>query len=237
MKQILSFLLFIFFACGFSQQTTLNGRVVKGKLPVAQIDVINMNTKKTAQTNKEGKFSIAARPGEELFFISKDLQDRRIVLKHADFKAAYTVQLEEKPIELDEVKVSQSPIAGYKVSQAELDNVKLEKQLSRPTNSAVYTGETVNGVDFARIGRDIIKFFKKRNADKTPATKIVFKEYVADNFQDSFFTEKLGLQPEQVAPFMEYCQADPKAETVAQNNNILVMMDFLITKSEAYKKL
>lgn len=197
-----------------------------------------MATKKITVTDSEGSFSLLAKAGNELYFVSKNHLDRKIVLQRTDFEKEFTIQLTPKPIELDEVKIDKNPLGKSLVTQQDLDAIKLEKQISRPVNTSVYTGEITNGLDFVRIGKGIAKLFRKKESDKEPLKPVIdFKDYVKDNFQEDFYTQTLRLKHEQIFAFIEFCEADPKSKNIAQQNNPLVVMDFLMSKSQVFKKL
>lgn len=197
-----------------------------------------MITKEVTTTDSSGFFTISAKVNDELFIISKKYIDRKIVLTQKDFDNKLIVELSEKPIELEEVKIEAKPLGGYKVSQADIDLIKLEKQISRPVNQSVYTGEIVNGMDFVRIGKEIIKLFKKKEEDNKPKKpKMEFTEYVNAHFDNTFYTKTLVLQPDDIFRFLEFCDADPSAKTIAADNNKLAVMEFLLAKNKAFKKL
>lgn len=196
-----------------------------------------MTTKKVATTDHNGFFTIWAKVNDELYIISKEYIDRKIVVTQNDFETNnLIIHLSKKPIELEEVKIIKNPLAGYKVSQGEMDLIKLEKQLSRPVNSSVYTGEIANGIDFIRIGKGIAKLFKNKDI-KPPKPQIVFKDYVKDNFQEDFYIKTLELKPDEIFRFLEFCEADPKAKTIVNSDNKMAVMEFLLTKNKAFKKL
>ncbi len=228
---------FFTFFIGFSQKQ-ISGKVIGEQTALPNIDIVNITTKKVATTDSNGFFTIWGKVNDELYIISKKYIDRKIVLTQKDFDNNLIVQLSEKPIELEEVKIEAKPLGGYKVSQADIDLIKLEKQISRPVNQSVYTGEIVNGMDFIRIGKELIKLFKKKEEDSKPKKpKITFKEYVKSNFDDTFFTKTLALQHDNIFRFLEFCDADQSAKTIADDDNKLAVMEFLLTKNKAFKKL
>lgn len=197
-----------------------------------------MTTKKVASSDNNGNFTIWAKVNDELYIISKVHIDRKIVVTQKDFDDRLIITLSEKPIELEEVKIAAKPLGGYKVSQADIDLIKLEKQITRPVNASVYTGEIVNGMDFIRIGKDIIKLFKKKDENKKPPKlQIEFKDYVKDNFQEDFYTKTLALKSDDIFRFLEFCDADPSAKTIANSNSKIAVLEFLLAKNKAFKKL
>lgn len=236
---LLSLSFFFTFFIGFSQTgKNINGKVLCEEIALTGIDIVNMTTKKVATTDNKGNFTIAATVNDELYIISKEHSDRKIVVTHNALKSNLIIELTKKTIELEEVKIEQKTLGGFKVSQADIDAVKLEKQITRPVNTSVYTGEIVNGMDFVRIAKGIAKLFKNKDKDAKPSKQeVVFKDYVANHFQEKFYTKTLGLKKEEIFIFIELCNADPNSKIVVQNENKLEMMDFLITKSMLFKKL
>ena len=236
---LLSISFFFTFFIGFSQtEKRISGRILSETRALQDVDIVNMTTKKVASSDNKGYFTIWAKVNDELYIISKKYIDRKMVLTQKDFDNMLIVALSEKPIELEEVKIAAKPLGGFKVSQADMDMIKLEKQITRPVNKSVYTGEIVNGMDFVRIGEEIIKLFKKKEENKKPPKpKIEFKEYINAHFDNTFFTKTLALKPDDIFRFLEFCNADSNAKTIADDNNKLAVLDFLLAKNKAFKKL
>jgi hypothetical protein len=66
--------------------------------------------------------------------------------------------------------------------------------------------------------------------------KLEFKQIIEEKIDQSFFIKALELKPEQIALFLEFCDADTKSKTVLEDNNILSIMDFMILKNKEFKK-
>jgi hypothetical protein len=241
MKQFLS-LLFVFFLFSdcFSQTTKpINGKVLSGGMALSGIDIVNMNSKKITKSDSNGSFSILGKTGDELFIISKEYLDQKIVLTQAQFDLNnLIITLEKKPIELDNVTIQRVESMKIKVSQADLDEVKLEKQKNALKVQNVYTGEIENGVDFVRIGKGIANLFKNKDEEKTetPVNPINFKDYITTNFDNVFFIEQLKLNPEEINLFISYCEIDSKSKTILENQNLLETIEFMLSKNEDFKK-
>ncbi|WP_162126539.1 hypothetical protein [Flavobacterium phycosphaerae] len=241
MKQTLLFLSFFFsFFFGFSQnEKWLHGIVKSGTTPVNEVDLVNLNSKKNVTTDSQGNFSILAQVGDVLFIISKDYVDQKITLTQVDFdQKNLLILLEKKPIELDNVDVVRVQNIKLKLTQDEIDEIKINRQSRAPKVLGVYDGTIVNGVDFINLGQRLIRLFK--NKDKEPKKiipAITFKEYLAANYDTDFYTKKLNLKPEEINLFISFCEADPKAITLVEQQNELALLDFLLTKKDAFKKL
>ncbi|MBP6558170.1 MAG: hypothetical protein KA213_07370 [Flavobacterium sp.] len=242
MKQILLFYILVFNPLfGFSQNEKLiYGKVLFGETALSTIDVININSRESATTDKNGRFSISAKVKDTLFIISKDYTDRRIAItKELLDKPNLIIYLEKRPIALDDVEITTTQSVKFKVSQAELDAGKLAKQARTLKVQNVYDGTIENGIDFVRMAKGLRNLFKNKDQEKRENTlpPIPFKDYLALNFDTDFYTQKLKLKPEEIELFITYCEADPKAKVISEHQDVLEALDFLLSKNEAFKKL
>ncbi len=242
MKQTLLFLLLFLSHCfGFSQtERLIHGKVLSGAVVLKNVDIVNLNSKRNTVTDSEGNFSILAKAGDELFLISKEYTDQKIKLNQTDFdKNNLNIQLEKKPIELDNINIVKIQNMKIKLTEGEIDEMRINKQSNTPKVLGVYDGTIENGVDFIKLGRRLIHLLKKK--DKDPLIKMApapsFKSYLDAHFDTLFYLQKLNLQPEEINLFVSFCEADPKAQTVAKHEDILEAMDFLMTKNDEFKKL
>jgi hypothetical protein len=60
---------------------------------------------------------------------------------------------------------------------------------------------------------------------------------VKEKFTYYFFTETLGLKHEEIGLFLGYCENDPKVKALLAPDKEIELIDFLIFKSDEYKKL
>ena len=239
MKRILIFIVFIFSFVGFSQTGKLiYGKVLVGESALSSVDIVNVNSKKITKTDRKGNFNILAKVNDELLIITKEHIDQTIVLTQKEFdKNNLIIRLVKKPIELNEVEVTKVPSAKFKVSQAELDQTKLAKQASTPKVVGVYDGTIENGIDFVRLGKEVVNLSKNKDNTETTLPPMGFKEYMAANFTNDFYIQKLKLNPDEISLFLSYCDADPKSKIISAHQDGLETTDFLISKNEEFKKL
>lgn len=242
MKSLLLFFIVLFNGLvGFSQSDKMiHGKILSGETALKDIDVVNMNSKKSSTTDSNGNFSILAKTGDELFIISKEYVDRKIKLTQESLdKGKLLIHLEKKPIELDDVEITTTPSIKYKVSQADIDAAKIAKQANTLKVQNVYDGTIENGIDFVRIAKGLVNLFKKKDSEKAekPLPAISFKDYLALHFDTNFYTQKLNLKPEEITLFISFCEADPKAKIISTRQDVLETLDFLMAKNEAFKKL
>jgi hypothetical protein len=242
LKQILFFFLFIlngFF--GFSQSEKLiRGKVLSGETPLSNIDIVNMNSKKSVTTDSFGNFNILAKTGDELFIISKEYVDKKTVLTQEQANQNnILIYLEKKPVVLDDVTITTMPSIKFKLTQSDIDAGKLSKQAKALKVQNVYDGTIENGVDFIRLFKGLINLFK--NKDKEEIKKNIplpsFKDYLNSHYDRHFYLNNLKLKPEEIDLFIAYCEADHRAKSLAERQDLLEMADFLFEKNEEFKKL
>ena len=234
------FLLILSIKISFSQtEAVYKGKVLCDNFPIENVELINLNTEKSAFSNNTGEFSIAAKPKNIIVFASKFYEVKRIaVLPENLNNPLQVISLIKKPEELNEVivkKINWKPIGSDKNAS---NQIALDKMQSQIKNPFIYDGSITNGMDFNKIGRLLIDLFKK---DKTEVKKeipeIKFYELAKNKNYQEYYSKSLNLKPEEIELFLQFCDADPKSKIVAQNNNSLVMMDFLFAKNLEFKKL
>lgn len=242
MKLKIAFLLFVF-QIGFSQtEKSIKGTVLSDNFPMAKVDVVNFNSKKSTLTNNEGKFVLTSKLGEILIFIAKGFDLKRVVIDaEMMLKQDNIVVLVKKPEELQEVLIVKTPSIHLskdeKFEQYKLDDIAMDKLQKTLKNPGVYDGQTA-GIDFIKIGKMIGKLFsKEKEIVKVELPPVVFKDLVRNNFSSDFFNKTLHLKEEEVGLFLEFCDADPKAKLLEKNYNQLALLQFLLQKSDEFKKL
>jgi hypothetical protein len=173
-----------------------------------------------------------------LVFVSEKYDYKRLFLEKEFLdKNNFTILLTRKPEQLEEVVVTKVALGSNGLfSQEVADEIKLEKGKYR--NRTIYDGTIENGADLMRIGGMILDLFiKKKEDNKESVSKIEFKELAKTNYPETFFIDTLKLKPEEVALYLEFCDADPKSKIILENANSLSLMDFLLTKNVEFKKL
>ncbi|MBG6109366.1 hypothetical protein H4V97_001705 [Flavobacterium sp. CG_23.5] len=242
--KLLSTLLLLTCQLGFCQtEKTLKGKIYFENSIVPDVEVINANTKKLTVSDGNGNFSIVAKAKDLLVFISKKYELQKILLEKETLdKAFFSVFLSLKPEQLKEVVVTKMPSLQLSKDknweQGKLDKLALEKAVRTPKILGMNNGTIENGMDFMRIGGMILGLFKKEKEEvKKQVPQIEFTALARNTCDQKFYLQTLKLKPEEIALFLQFCDADPKSRLLVENSNILSMMDFLSTKNIEFKKL
>lgn len=244
MKKITQLFFLLFTFIGFSQtKNEIHGKVVSQELAIKNADVINFTNKKSTTTNENGEFYIEAKANDIIIVLSKEYYDKKFYISKYDFnKTLITIQLEAKPIELDDVKIRAKESVKNIVTYDDLAQIRIAKENSPLRNPAVYDGKIINGMDFFQIGKMIVKGIGKlfkgdRDTSKKTPSNIDFKDFAKANFTNDFFIETLELKQDEIDLFLNFCEADPKSKEIIATEDEFMIMDFLVSKKAPFLTL
>lgn len=241
-------LLVILLACihqfNYSQTNKfLKGKVMSDNFLLQNVDVINKTTHASTTTDANGAFVLAAKVNDSILFYRKEYYLKGLKLSPNDMVTnTISVSMEKKPEELDEIIIRQTPNIDWafdkKWEQEKRNQIALERAEKKIKNSGVYDGAIEKGIDFARIGKMIFKLFAKEKATNNILLPLrEFKELATTSCDQKFYLETLKLKKEEIERFLDFCDADPKAKSLSQNPNVLLLMDFMYSKNIEFKKL
>jgi hypothetical protein len=64
-----------------------------------------------------------------------------------------------------------------------------------------------------------------------------FSDTVSKGLDRYFFTNTLKLKTEEISLFLDYCESDPKSKNLLKEEDEFLLIDFLITKNEEFKRI
>ena len=237
-KLLLPFLFFTFLHCFSQSEKTIRGEIVFNEIAVEKIDIVNLNSKKSSTTDSSGNFNIIAKVDDILFILSEEYYDIKVKVTQSLFdQNNIIINLEKKPIALDEVTVKKTAKVGHIVSPEEIAMTKITKFENSPKTIGVYTGEMPYGTDFVGIFKKIFGSKKKKDNPKNSKFS-TFKDYLLYKLdQKEFFFNTLKIKPEELDLFIEFSQKDAAHKSIMQNDNILETIEFLIAKKKEFDAL
>ena len=225
--------------CCFSQtEKNITGVAIGNDVLLSGVDVINDRSRTSQTTNDLGQFSITAQVGDTLIFHSNEFTTKKIRLKEADFaNANFRVFLYKKIEELEEVVISNNvqPILNSK-DVIGLQNYKSFK--SGLNNPHMYTAKIQDGPDLFKIVSLVGELLKKPKEDVAPAKAMIpFKQFVITSYDKEYLKKTFNLEDDDIALFLEFCEADAKAYSVTESEDKLGLLELLIRKNEEFKQL
>ncbi|RDY58100.1 hypothetical protein [Flagellimonas nanhaiensis] len=252
------FLLILVFNAAAQQDELkdLNGRVVAEGRDVVGVVIQNISSKKAVITDVNGNFSIQVQLNDTLAFSAVHFKRKMLPVNEVIFNTNFiTVPLEEFVNELREVVVQPYNLSGdlnQDVSNLDLPkdvgaealglpnaNVKVITQSERKlqeASSGMYSlsrplAVGLNPIINAITGRT--KMLKNRvKVDE----KYARTQRVQDFYVDSLFVATLKIPLEKVDDFMYFCEVDEEFQEVVDSKDKLLIWDFMVLKSRAYRE-
>lgn len=201
--------------------------------PISNVEVINISSKEVMSTNLDGLFEIKATTGNWITFYHKNYDVVKIYVDSLfDFNKSLEIKLSEKTIRIEEVVVEKKQpfLKGLKTGMP----VILDNKPSVHFND----GSIPNGMDFIAIGKMIVGLFKNKDKIKLKEkAPIQFRAFTSQSYSNEFLINSLKLKREEIDEFLSFCNFDPKSKEAVENSDKLILLQFLITKSEEYKKV
>ncbi len=240
-------ILCIIFICQISFGQNENRKSLHGQFTneTAIVDngyVFNLNSKTKTFISDQGFFDILAKAKDTLLVSSPSFKSKKIVIQDKDFsKPLFIVNLETQTTLLKEVIVKRKaeikPITGN--SQGVVDLQFFDDAKSSPVNRTMPSdGSIENGMDFVRIFKMVSKVFKNDSAKKTDlSSNVDFSDVVSKGIDKYFFINTLKLKNEEIGLFLDYCENDPKSKSLLKQEDEFLLIDFLITKNEEFKRI
>lgn len=224
-------MLFVYSQNSFSQN--IKGKVIYNDLPVAHVEVINTNSKEVVNTNADGIFEMKGAVGNWITFYHKNYDIVKIYVDSLfDYNAALEIKLSEKSTQIEEVIVQKKEpyLKGLKTGMPLILYNKPSVQFN--------DGSIPNGMNFIAIGKMIIGLFKNKNKiEFKPKVPVQFKAFTSQSYSNEFLVNSLKLKAEEIESFLNFCSFDLKSKEAVENSDKLMLLQYLITKSEEYKKV
>ena len=241
---------FSFMAFG-QEEIILTGQVLNDTISKSALTVVNITMQKGTITNQEGEFEILARVNDTINVSAVQYESRQFVVNQTMFnRKKISLYLIPKITALEEVNISNIDLTGNilrDVGSTTFERKVTARALGIPENTApertveerrYHTAVTssggipLDGLINSITGR--LKMLKKhievsRFAKKIQDTRI--------QYSDSIYMEKLKIPGDLIEDFVYYTFEDEGAQEYVNTGDALGLLDFMIVKSKAYRKL
>ena len=204
--------------------------------------VFNLNSKTRTFISNQGFFDVLAKAKDTLLVLSPAFKSKKIIIQDKDFsKPLFIVHLESQTTLLKEVIVKgKTDIKPALPNSQDMVDLKFTDDVkSSPKNRIMPSDGTIeNGMDFVRMYKMVSKLFKKDTVENSGSNSdIDFSDAVSKGVDSYFFTNTLKLKSSEIGLFLDYCENDPKAKTLLKEKDEFMLIDFLITKNEEFKRI
>ncbi len=233
----------------------LSGRIVSDSLSTENITIRNTATDRFSVSDYEGSYQIYAKANDTLVFSGMTFQSKKVILRESDFKLnEFKTQLESYINTLDEVVIDPRALTGNlekdgnNIKIAKMPAIDVQKALATPTpdherkriDNRVMPGYvdmsySMNLVEVAKLFGKLVGGKPKPKAVVFTSDKI-FPVAAQERLPASFFTKTLKLDENEIGLFLSYCEQDPRAIPLLEVKKEFQLIDFLISKADAYKQ-
>ncbi len=231
-RLLLLFMLIVQFAFSQTEKMIYGKIIVKDATPQGVL-VLNLVNEKETITNKQGEFSILAKPEDVLVFSAVHLDYQRKIIEQEDYDLGkITIAMTSKVNQLEEVEINKNidAVSLGILSRPAKSYTPAERRLKTATslNPTANMGSMMGG----SLSIDpLLNWMSGRTALLKSELKVEQKEILLkklnDIYEPEYYTEKLLIPYEYIKAFQYYCVEDKKFAEAIQSKNE-TMIDFLI---------
>jgi hypothetical protein len=214
-----------------SGRTVLNGKINANTIDLEGVYVINLRNEKSAITEKEGFFSIAAIPGDTLLFSAIQLKEVRIVLKQEDFQIKpFLVKMESNITQLREVIVKRYDNINA-VSMGISPNGMLHRTQAE---RKLYTAKSTAGDALLNLMSGRTAMLKK---EIVVEGKLSFMNQIDNMFNEDYFRNTLKIPLEYIKGFQYYIVENERFTTILKSKNKTQIEFAMVSLAEKYNEI
>jgi hypothetical protein len=252
MKYFVVFFFLVFSATAVSQvletSQKVNGVITNSntRLPISNVNIINVNKVRGTTTDSKGYFEIEAQVNDTLHFTSLGFQSLRVRVTNDWIKNKSTkIQLTEKAIALEEVVVRPFRLTGYLEIDSKLIPTRENYRYSISGLTQGYEAGEYSPNAFGKVlgsifnPADVLYNFFGKKPKELKKLKEMKKDDTVRNLLESKFDREtvsvlLGVDKNELAEILQRCNY---SEAFIQSANDLQIMDAISGCYEEYKIL
>ncbi len=233
------------------ERTFIQGKVnVPQEDDAANINVVNLTSKKGTVTNEIGEFTMFVALGDEIRFSAVQYNEILVVVNENIINAEkMVISINPNINELEEVVVRDAGLTGdiaVDAGRIETKNKYVPIDMKRdpartpeaftidnrsPITKAVVDEQFIeHGLNVANIFRAI--FSRDKKEDGIPKDLDV---QIRKTYDDGFFKEHLNLEREQINEFIFFVQDEKIDPELLKQENQLDFIQFLVVKSDEFR--
>lgn len=236
---VFTFCMFIF--SKLSAQTIIQGIVQsEDGVPLNKVLVINMKTEEKSTTNPNGFFSISANEGDEIRWVRIGFERERIIVSEKHFNTSNIISL--KPIyqQIEEVKIL--PFTGNLTKDSKILN-ESKPIAERKQELLYYIKRNKSTLGLNWKSKEKGEFLQPKGkgfsigSPNNKWTRIQLVEFLISTIDESFFTDDLQLQKQEISPFVVFSIQDFQGLYPILKYGNCSEKDLLAYIEHAYKKI
>lgn len=229
-------LAFLISTIAFAQtnEKLIKGKIMTGKIPVENVEVVNISNEKTTTTNAKGEFQILAKANDPLIYSNSNYESvRKRVLQSEYNSGQIAITLIPIVTQLDEVVINKGNAvpgleASKKFTTAERRLETGNKQFRLNQGLEISNDAIINKIS----GKS-----KRLKREVAVEKKEAFLEDLNDTFDDDFFINDLQIDKDYVQGFKYYLAEDPAFMKAFHGSSDQEFGAMLLKKTDEYKQV
>ena len=209
---------------------TIRGRILSNSGIFTEIEVVNLNSEKSAKVNENGEFTIEAEINDVLFFASKSFEAYRKVIQANDFcEDLISIEMIPKGIELDEVIINQYAT----INARDLGIIpKNQKSYTVAERRLKANSGGIGGLINMLSGRkEMLK--KELEVEKKETNLAKLKRL----FTSDFYTKSFHIATDKINTFQYYCIENKSFAKLIETNNKAKMLVAMLQLASTFNEL
>ena len=209
---------------------TIRGRILANSGIFTEIEVVNLNSEKSAKVNENGEFTIEAEINDVLFFASKSFEAYRKVIQANDFCEDFiSIEMIPKGIELDEVIINQYAT----INARDLGIIpKNQKSYTVAERRLKANSGGIGGLINMLSGRkEMLK--KELEVEKKETNLAKLKRL----FTSDFYTKSFHIATDKINTFQYYCIENKSFAKLLETNNKAQMLVAMLQLASTFNEL
>ena len=209
---------------------TIRGRILANSGIFTEIEVVNLNSEKSAKVNENGEFTIEAEINDVLFFASKSFEAYRKVIQANDFcEDLISIEMIPKGIELDEVIINQYAT----INARDLGIIpKNQKSYTVAERRLKANSGGIGGLINMLSGRkEMLK--KELEVEKKETNLAKLKRL----FTSDFYTKSFHIAADKINTFQYYCIENKSFAKLLETNNKAQMLVAMLQLASTFNEL
>ncbi|RMB56370.1 hypothetical protein EAX61_14905 [Dokdonia sinensis] len=256
MKKILFLLLFVVTGAIAQERIKIRGQILVPDGDSREgITVFDKSSNAGTITDENGFFTLSVGLNDRVVFSALQYNDVVVIVDEGIIQnKGMRLELVENLTVLDNVTVrpydlsgnisvdvgkvktqSFNPIKATTIAEIENDYEIVADAQTSVRNEAIEGLNFQNGLNFVNIFRAIFQKSDHYKIDKNaiePNVDVVLRKL----YNDAFFQENMGLEIEEISPFVFYAEQEGLDASYFDRGRELELLEFLLEKSESYKK-
>lgn len=242
MKNLSLFCFFlIFYTVGFSQEKNIQVKIEANGNNVEGINVVNLVNEKSAKSDANGEFQIAAKADDMLVLSSERFEYKRRIITEDDLKSKrIMIKMTPKPGQLEEVLITKyrniNAVDLGILSKPAKEYTPAERRLKTASSYDLTVG-TYNSVSLDAIINSISGRTAMLKKELEVERREIAREKFLMNFDEDYLVEKLKIPGDYIKGFQYFAVENAEFRQVLNSKNKIAQEILLNKLSTDYLKL